>query len=169
MTKTRYFISVVILATLPLGVRSTVRPDQSTPGTKAVAGDSPYIQSQSLRIEFYKNMRSRVVARMKGREVPLGAFSASETVKGKESSWDTFALESQAHERITDSVGGGEKLTLTGSSGGLRKIVAVTIYDEFPSLAVFDVNYTNTGKSPLQVVGWSNNAYKIDAGRVRLR
>ncbi|MBI3477705.1 MAG: alpha-galactosidase [Acidobacteria bacterium] len=165
MTNTRYFISVVILAVLPMGVRSTVQPNQSAAGAKPVAGESPYIQSQSLRIEFEKNMRSRVVARLKGKEVPLGAFSASETVQGKDSSWGNFALESQAHERITDGFGGGEKLTLTGASGSLRKILAVTIYDEFPSLAVFDVSYTNTGKSPLQVLGWSNNAYKIDAER----
>ena len=37
--------------------------------------------------------------------------------------------------------------TVTGLSGALRKILSVTMYDEFPSLAVFDVSYTNIGKS----------------------
>ena len=42
------------------------------------------IQSPSLRIEFDKNLHSRVVARFNGKDVPtLAAFSASETVKGK--------------------------------------------------------------------------------------
>ena len=103
-------------------------------------------------------MRSRVVPRLKGREVPLGAFSASETVKGKERTWYDFAVESQVHERVADGLGAGEKLTLTGSSDALRKILSVTIYDEFPSLAVFDVSYTNTGKSEEQILGWTNNA-----------
>jgi alpha-galactosidase len=67
------------------------------------------------------------------------------------------------HERVDDGFGGGEKLTVTGLSGALRKILSVTMYDEFPSLAVFDVSYTNIGKSQIQVLGWRNNAYRIDA------
>ena len=125
----------------------------------------PQIQSPSLRIEFDKNMRSRVVARFNGKEIPLGAFSASETVKGSERSWSDFALESQKQERITDIYGGGEKLTLTGTSGALRKTLSVLIYDEFPNLAVFDVSYTNTGKSQLKILEWNNNNYTIDAQR----
>jgi alpha-galactosidase len=128
-----------------------------------VAGELPQIQSQSLRIEFDKNMRSRIVARLKGGEIPLGPFSASETVKGKGHSWDEFAVDSRTHERVADVFGGGEKLTVTGLSDTLRKNLSVTIYDEFPNLAVFDVSYTNTGKSQLEILGWSNNAYKIDA------
>jgi alpha-galactosidase len=165
MTKTRSFIAAVLLATLLAGVRSAAGPDQSAPGSKTVAGELPQIQSQRLRIEFDKNMRSRIVARMKGGEIPLGPFSASETVKGKEHSWYEFSVDSQTHERVADVFGGGEKLTVTGLSGTLRKNLSVTIYDEFPNLAVFDVTYTNTGKSRLDVLGWSNNAYKIDAQR----
>ena len=77
----------------------------------------PQIQSPSLRIEFDKQMRSRVVARFNGKEVPLGAFSASETVKGSERAWYDFVLESQKQEHVSDVYGGGEKLTLTGTSG----------------------------------------------------
>ena len=84
-------------------------------------------------------MHSRVVARFNGKESPLGAFSASETVKGSERSWDDFALASQSRERVTDNFGAGEKLTLTGKSGVLRKNLSVTIYDDSPNLAVFDV------------------------------
>ena len=110
-------------------------------------------------------MRSRVVARLHGKEIPLGAFSDSETVQGNERSWYSFALNSQMYERISDNFGGGEKLTLTGSSGALRKNLSVIIYDEFPNLAVFDVTYTNLGKSPLKIRGWSNNSYAIDVQR----
>jgi alpha-galactosidase len=165
MTKSRSLISLVIFVMLFAGVRVSARPDGTAPRTAPVTGKFPQIQSSSLRIEFDRNMRSRVVARLKGREVPLGAFTASETVNGKERTWYDFALESQAHERVADTLGAGEKLTLTGSSDALRKILSVTIYDEFPSLAVFDVSYTNTGKSQVQILGWTNNAYRIEAQR----
>ncbi len=165
MTKTRSFFAVVTLAALLVGVRTTAQPDRSSQHATPIAGESPQIQSQSLRIEFDGNMRSRVVARMKDKDVPLGALSASETVTGKDHSWSDFAIDSQKHERITDVFGAGEKLTLTGSSGALRKTLSVTIYDEFPKLAVFDVSYTNTGKSKVEIRGWNNNSYRIEAQR----
>jgi alpha-galactosidase len=161
MTKT--FFSIGIFAALLAGGPATARPDRAATRSTSVAADLPRIQSPNLRIEFDNNMRSRVVARLNGKEVPLGAFSASETVKGKERSWDDFALASQSHDRVTDSFGGGERLTLTGKSGVLRKNLAVIIYDEFPNLAVFDVSYTNIGKSELTILEWNNNAYTIDA------
>jgi alpha-galactosidase len=124
---------------------------------------SAQIESPRLRIEFDQKMHSRVVARLEGKEVPLGAFSASETVKGNEHSWDSFALVSQTHERITDIYGRGEKLTLVGNSDVLSKTLSVILYDDFPNLAVFDIIYTNIGKSPLQILEWNNHNYTIDA------
>ena len=114
---TKMFFSIAIFTVLLVVGQSTVRPHQvASPPTPL-----PQIQSSSLRIEFDENMRSRVVARMKSREVLLGGFSASETVKGNERSWYYFALTSQSHERVTGNFGGGERLTLTGTSGVLRK------------------------------------------------
>jgi alpha-galactosidase len=158
---TTTIFSVAIFAALLVVGQSTVCPHQ----VASPPAPLPQIQSSSLRIEFDENMRSRVVARMKSREVLLGSFSASETVKGNERSWYDFALTSQSHERVTDNFGGGERLTLTGTSGVLRKNLSVIIYDEFPNLAVFDVSYTNIGKSQLKILEWSNNAYTIDAQR----
>jgi alpha-galactosidase len=155
MTKT-FFSTVVLAASLVAG-------QSAPPRVGSAANKLPQIQSQSLRIEFDKNMRSRVVARLHGKEVLLGAFSDSETVHGNERSWYNFVLHSQTHERMSDNFGGGEKLTLTGSSGTLRKNLSVIIYDEFPNLALFDVTYTNTGKSPLKIRSWNNNSYTIDA------
>jgi len=159
MTKT--FFSIAIFTVLLVVGQAPARPHQ----VASPPAPLPQIQSSSLRIEFDENMRSRVVARMKSKEVLLGGFSASETVKGNKRSWYDFALNSQSHERVTDNFGGGERLTLTGTSGVLRKNLSVIIYDEFPNLAVFDVSYTNIGKSQLTILEWSNNAYTIDAQR----
>jgi alpha-galactosidase len=165
MTKTRSVISVVIVAALLTPAQSTAPPDRSAEDAKPVAGGLPQIQSPNLRIEFDKNMRSRVVARFHGKEVFMGPFSASESVKDNQRARYNFALTSQSHERVTDTYGAGEKLALSGTSGVLRKNVSVVIYDEFPNLAVFDVSYTNTGKSPVKILEWNNNAYTIEAQR----
>jgi alpha-galactosidase len=144
---TKAFSSLLIFAALLVVGQSKAGPDQSAAHHASLA----QIQSPSLRLEFDKNMRSRVVARFDGKEVPLGPFSSSETIKGNERSWYDFALASQAHERVTDVY------------GALRKNLSVIIYDEFPNLAVFDVSYTNIGKSQLKILEWSNNSYTIDA------
>ena len=159
---TKAFTSIVISAVLFAGNQCTARSNQTAASPASLA----QIEGLNLRIEFDKNMRSRVIARFDGKEVPLGAFSASETVKGSERSWSDFALTSQTRERVTDIYGAGEKLTLAGTSGVLRKNLSVVIYDNFPNLAVFDVSYTNLGKSQLKILEWSNNDYTIDAQRV---
>jgi len=156
---TKSLSSLLIFAALmPVG-RSSARPDQLVAYRAGLAE----IQTPNFRIEFDKNMRSRVIARVGGKDIPMGGFSASETVKGTERSWDDFAMVSQTHERVTDIYGTGEKLTLAGTSGVLRKNLSVTIYDEFPNLAIFLVSYTNTGHSPLKILEWNNNNYTIDA------
>jgi alpha-galactosidase len=52
---------------------------------------------------------------------------------------------------------------VVGKAGPLTKEVIVTIYDEFPAMAFFDVRYTNTGAAKLAVKGWTNNAYTLNA------
>jgi alpha-galactosidase len=150
----------IFAALMPMG-RSSAQPDQLVAHRAGLAE----IQTANLRIEFDKNMRSRVIARFGGKDIPMGGFSASETVKGTERSWDDFVMVSQTHERITDIYGAGEKLTLAGTSGVLRKNLSVTIYDELPNLAILLVSYTNIGHSPLKILEWNNNSYRIDAQR----
>jgi alpha-galactosidase len=148
----RALSSIVIFAMILVVGQFTARPASSAD-----------VESSGLRIEFDRNMRSRVIARFNGKDLPTGPWAASETVKGKERSWDNFVLTSQKRERISDIYGAGQKLTLVGTSGALRKSLSVVIYDSFPNLGLFDVTYTNVGKSPLDIVEWSNNHYTIDA------
>ncbi len=44
-------------------------------------------------------------------------------------------------------------------------MVTVTVYDDFPAMAFFDVQYTNTGASKLAIKSWTNNAYTVNAQR----
>ncbi len=90
----------------------------------------------------------------------LTPFTASETVTGIRT-WSIFPLNSSRRETVKDAFGAGERLSLTGKAGDLRKDVSVTIYSDFPGFAIFDVTYTNEGTAPLAVRGWANNQYLL--------
>jgi alpha-galactosidase len=121
------------------------------------------IGNHELRIEFDHHLRSRVVARFGNREITTGPFVWSETASGKEQEWRDFPLVSQRQEPVADPFGKGQSLELTGEAASLRKTVTVTVYDDFPSIAVCDVEYTNVGARVLEIRGWSNNSYLIQA------
>jgi alpha-galactosidase len=164
MTKTLF--AVVTLVAVLAGGELAAHPGRVATDAAPLPAELPRIQSADLRINFDKNMHSRVTARFDGKDIPLGGFSASETLKSKERSWDDFALVSQSRGRVNDAFGAGERLTVIGKSGDVQKNLSVTIYDDAPNLAVFDVAYTNTGKSKLELLGWTNNAYTINAESV---
>jgi alpha-galactosidase len=124
---------------------------------------APQIQGANLRVEFDNHLRSRVIALFDNKETVLGAFTASETVSTTGKVWTDFLLTSQKQGPIKDAFGEGERLTIEGKAGALKKSVSVTVYDNFPTMAFFDVQYTNTGRTELAVKGWTNNAYTINA------
>ena len=93
----------------------------------------------------------------------MGPFTASETVTTADKPFAVFLLTSQKHERTKDTFGEGERLIVEGKAGALTKTVTVTVYDDFPAMAFFDVQYTNTGTSKLAIKSWTNNAYTVNA------
>ena len=135
----------------------------------SIAADSasrhPRIQGGNIRIEFDKDMRTRVVACFDKKETVMGPFTASETVTTADKPRTAFLLISQKHEHTKDNFGEGERLTVEGKTGELKKTVSVTVYDDFPTMAFFDVQYTNTGTSKLTIRSWTNNAYTVNAQR----
>src|ERR1700734_3915022 len=120
------------------------------------------IESSVLRIEFDRKMRSRIVALLEPNPKILAPFSASETLTAVRA-WSEFALTASDREHVTDAFGAGERLSLTGKSGNLRKDVSVTTYSEFPSFAIFEVAYTNEGAAPLAIRSWANHQYSLSA------
>ena len=133
----------------------------------AVAAASPAdkarIQAGNLRVEFDNRLRTRVVARFDKKETVLGPFTASETLTTAGKVWTEFPLTSQKQERVKDAFGQGTRLTVEGKAGTLTKRVSVTVYDDFPAMAFFNVQYINTGKTELAIRSWTNNAYTLDA------
>ena len=93
----------------------------------------------------------------------MGPFTASETVTVAEKPLTAFLLTSQKHEPAKDDFGGGQRLIIEGKAGTLTKTVSVTVYDDFPAMAFFQVQYTNNGKTKLAIKSWTNNAYTVNA------
>jgi hypothetical protein len=65
--------------------------------------------------------------------------------------------------QVQDGFGPGQRLVLEGRDGDLAKTVAVTLYDAFPTVAVFEVSYRNQGSTALPLTGWRNHGYTLDA------
>jgi alpha-galactosidase len=114
-----------------------------------------------LGIEFDHNLRSRVAALFGPNAKLLTPFSATETVAGSDRTWNDFALTFAHRESVSDAFGKGERLSMAGKAGDLRKNIAVTIYADFPALAIFDVEYSNEGTSRLTIRGWANHQYSL--------
>jgi len=134
---------------------------RSTPVSAGDGSTGLQIQNSVLRIEFDHNLHSQVTALLGSDPKLLTPFSTSETVAGVNRTWSDFALSASHREQVSDSFGAGERLSLTGKSGDLRKDISVTIYADFPSLAIFEVEYTNEGATRLSIRGWANHQYLL--------
>jgi len=130
----------------------------------AALADGASLTGKNIRVDFDGSMHSRVVALLGGQERVVGDFTASEFVRVAGSDITDFALQGKTTESVNDRLGSGSRLTLTGTAPSLKKTVTVTIYDQFPRMAFFDVAYTNTGGSDLAVNGWTNQHYSISVG-----
>jgi alpha-galactosidase len=117
----------------------------------SLAGAAPpeaQVEGANIRIEFDHTMHSRVIAKFGGKEIVVGDFAPSEfiTVDGKEVK--DFVL----GPHLSDSMGAARHDQLSGTAPSLQKTIGVTLdVLGFPSMAIFEVQYTNTGTSDLHV------------------
>ena len=157
-------LTALALLIVPFGWPPAQTNKAAKPSAPAPVDSSakPQIESKLLRVEFDHNLHTRVTPLFPATK-PLTQFSASETLEGATRSFTDFTLASAKTEQISDAFGPAQRLTVTGNDGTLRKKVEVTIYNDFPSMAVFEVEYTNQGTAPLTIRGWSNNHYSLRA------
>lgn len=126
-------------------------------------GPSAVVEGQNLRIEFNNRLYSRIVATIGGQDKILGDYSPSETVSLDGKDITDFSFQDITQSAVSTGLGAGTQYKITGNHPPLQKTVSVTVYDDFPDMAVFDVLYTNTGDSPVTIEQWANNRYSIDA------
>ena len=134
-------------------------------GWPAYAADSLRVDGGNIRIEFDSSMHSRVVALLGEHEIPIGDFTASEFIRTAGSDVKDFAIQSHKREPVRDQLGSGFRTIITGTAASLKKAVTVTVYDAYPRMAFFDVEYTNTGAADLPVAGWTNQSYAFGAAQ----
>ncbi len=132
-------------------------------GAPGFAAEAARIEGKDIRIEFDGIMQSRVTAVLGGQERVVGDFTPSESIRVSGNDIKDFSLQKQTHEPIRDRLGAGFRTVLTGTASSLKKTVTVTVYDRFPRMAFFDVEYANTGTADLSVSGWTNQHYSISA------
>jgi alpha-galactosidase len=120
-------------------------------------------EAKNIRVEFNSSLQSRIVARFDGKDIPLGEFGPSESITAGGSAIEEFTLSGHKQQSVRDELGHGRRLSITGIAGAVQKTVLVTVYDEFPRMAFFQVRYTNRGKDALPVSGWTNHRYSITA------
>src|SRR5271166_2471369 len=142
--------------------RQSNSAQESAPASAVEVATNLQIQSSVLRIEFDHNLRSRVIALVGRGPQVLSSFSASETVTTSRI-WSDFALTTSRREHVADAFGAGERLSLAGKSGDLRKEISVTIYKDFPSMAIFDVAYKNEVTASVTIRCWANHQYSLSA------
>ncbi|MGA8430269.1 MAG: glycoside hydrolase family 36 protein [Candidatus Sulfotelmatobacter sp.] len=160
-------IAVLGLAFRPVPAQNSAI-HKSTPAPRRDSSTNLQIESPVLRVQFDRNLHTRVIELLDAPPKTLAPFSASETLIGVDHVWRDFAFTSSQQDQVLDDVlGAGQRLTLTGQSGSVQKKVSVTIYKDFPSFAIFDVEYTNQGKTPLNINGWTNNRYLIGSSAAR--
>jgi alpha-galactosidase len=165
--RSRAIVSCVLLSVvLPASISGeNGSAGKSAPSTENNVSPELQIQSAVLRIEFDHNLHTRVTALFGSKPKILVPFSASETVTSTTRTLSDFPLTGSRREHVTDTFGEGERLSLSGklndNSLSLRKDVSVTIYKDFPSIAIFDVAYTNEGTKRLTIRSWANQQYLI--------
>jgi len=119
------------------------------------------VNGKALRIEYDGKMHSRVVATLDGTVAPIGPYSASETLRTATRELRDFAFQKHTETAVDDPLGHGVRHELLGRNGDVEKALSVTVYDDFPQLAVVQARYTNHGTQPVRVTGWTNSRYAI--------
>ena len=119
---------------------------------RAAGLESATVEGDGIRLEFDGRMRSRVVATFAS-EAALGPFEESETLLTAAAALGDFTLESHEERAVTDALGNGRRVTLTGHAGRIAKRVKVTAYAARPRWLFVSVRYINEGDAPLAVGG----------------
>jgi len=119
--------------------------------------------SHDVHMVVDDRMHTKLVIKRGGKELDLSPASSSETISVSGRKRGDFRFVNSKSRQVRDGFGAGREYALTGDDGELRKQLTVTSHEEYPRTFVIRVRYTNTGKSPIQVDGWTNHHYALAA------
>ncbi|MFB0516217.1 MAG: hypothetical protein ACETWG_06400, partial [Candidatus Neomarinimicrobiota bacterium] len=123
------------------------------------------VNGGKIRIEYDDHLYSRVVSRLGDEEVVLGAFAPSEFITVSDGEIKNFTVDSTSVHPIEDEIGIGKQYRIIARVPSIIKEITLTSYDDFPTMLVMQVVYTNIGDEDLIVEGWTNHGYAIATSR----
>jgi alpha-galactosidase len=128
-------------------------------------GKPVQVRNGHLLLEINDQMETRVSRTARGAKPLMTDFSASEFLVCKKFEAKQFSRKGTSAERISDQYGSGERRIITGlfeqNGCAITKILAITVYDSFPDMAFFRLQYVNSGQRDLDVIKWVNHSYPI--------
>lgn len=120
------------------------------------------VDGKYIRIEFDNQLHSRIVTKIHGKgKINLTKYSSSEFLVSNNDTISDFLFQKITHEKIQGEIGSGIKYRITGLNKNLEKTVVITLYDKFPTMAVYNVKYKNKSKKIVKIDQWINNQYKV--------
>jgi alpha-galactosidase len=126
-------------------------------------GKGVRVEGKNITVVFDEGLRSQVFAKFDSKELPLTEKGVAEFVTVAGAPVQDFVLKSHATTKIDDRVGTGTQHVIVGESPALSKQVTVRVFDDFPRLAIFQVQYTNIANDDLPIETWTNNHYSVAA------
>ena len=121
------------------------------------------IEGRHLKIMFDNNLHSKVTANFAGEEIAIGDYSASEFISVSGKDLKDFIYSDHSSVSVDDRMGAGKRTIIIGSNSSVKKHVAISLYDDFPGVATYQVTYTNENDHEISVDSWTNNHYAIFA------
>lgn len=119
------------------------------------------VEGENIIIYFNNLLHSKVVAKFNNGEIKIGDYIPSEFIIISNHPVKDFEFIERGEQEIQDKLGTGKQFKISGKSENIRKDVIVTIYNDFPTVALYTVKYTNISNEDLMIDNWTNNHCSI--------
>lgn len=120
-----------------------------------------------ISLEFDDQLHSRIVSRLGEEPLVLGDMTPSEFITVGGRAHKDFQLADHTATEGEDEIGKLRVYHIKGSSPSLNKEITITSYDDFPTMLVLQVTYTNPGDTELAIDSWTNHHYGFSTGGSR--
>lgn len=132
--------------------------------TACLEQSKPEIKSGEITLSFNELLYTKITN--SEAETPLmNKYLPSEQLRVNGEVLSDFQLTDFNIESVSDSLGEGKQLVVTGTSGhpdyDIKKKVIATAYKNIPNLITTKVEYLNNGDNSLVLNGWNNNHYTL--------
>ena len=126
-------------------------------------GDDVVIEHGDLVIAVNASLHSKVSS--KTGSPLMDDFHASEYLVTRDERLTDFKLTQTAAHAVTDSIGKGRQWVIQGvldrAPLKIEKTVTITVYDQFPSQAFYNVSYINRAQRGVDITRWVNHDYRV--------